>query len=119
MKIAISAYEESTDSKVDPRFGRAKLFMVYNTETDSWETLANQQQMDLPQGAGIQSAQNLASAGIQAIVCGHCGPKAFQTLKSAGIEVYFVASRTVEEAKNEFVQGKLKASQNADVQGHW
>ncbi len=34
MKIAITAEEQKLTSRVDPRFGRAKWFVFYDTETE-------------------------------------------------------------------------------------
>ncbi len=119
MKIAISAVEKDVSSKVDPRFGRAKYFMVLDTDTGNWSALENTPRIDLPQGAGIQTAQMIAGEGINAVITGHCGPKSWQVLSKAGIPLYFVASRTVAEAAEEFNSGRLKESDGADVQGHW
>lgn len=119
MKIAVSSNNSDTTSKVEPRFGRAKQFMVYNTETKNWSVLENSVQMNLPQGAGIQTAQLIAREGINAVITGHCGPKAWSVLSAADIPVYFVASRSIEEAVMELQQGSLKSSDGADVQGHW
>lgn len=119
MKIAVSAVESNIDSKVDPRFGRARLFMVYDSESRNWTVLENSVQMDSSHGAGIQTAQRIAREGINAVITGHCGPNAWSVLSAANISVYFVASRTVKEAVSELESGVLKPSDGADVQGHW
>jgi len=36
MKIAVTASEQSLDAKVDPRFGRAAYFVVFDTESGDW-----------------------------------------------------------------------------------
>ena len=119
MKIAISAVGNDVSSKVDPRFGRAKMFMVFDSDTGDWSVLENATRMDLPQGAGIQTAQMIARSGVDGVITGHCGPKAWQVLSGANLSIYFVGSRTVGEAAEEFKNGKLKATDGADVQGHW
>jgi predicted Fe-Mo cluster-binding NifX family protein len=119
MKIAASAVGPDKEAKVELRFGRAKTYMIYDTEAKEWSVLENEVQMDLPHGAGIQTAQNIARAGIQAVITGHCGPNAHRALTAANISLYFVGSRTVREAIDEFLAGKLKLSEGADVQGHW
>jgi predicted Fe-Mo cluster-binding NifX family protein len=119
MKIAVSSIDADISSKVEPRFGRAKCFMVLNDETGEWTVLENSLQMDSSHGAGIQTAQLIAREGINAVITGHCGPNAWRTLSSANIKLYFVASRTVKEAVEEVKSGNLKPSEGADVQGHW
>ena len=57
MKIAITTSGDSLDAAVDPRFGRAKAFILYDTETDEWSVLDNAQNLNAAQGAGIQAAQ--------------------------------------------------------------
>ena len=41
MKVAISAKGNELSSQVDPRFGRAVYFIVYDTEDDSFEAISN------------------------------------------------------------------------------
>jgi predicted Fe-Mo cluster-binding NifX family protein len=119
MKIAVSATDTDITSKVEPRFGRAKQFMVFDDESGKWTRLENSLQMDSPQGAGIQTAQMIAKEGIDAVITGHCGPNAWRVLSAADINLYLVASRTVKEAVEELRNGTLKPSDGADVQGHW
>lgn len=57
MKIAVSSAEKSLDGKVDPRFGRAAYFIIYDPENDRSECLENTQSLNAPGGAGIQAAQ--------------------------------------------------------------
>ena len=52
-------------SKVDPRFGRAKYFIIYDTETKEMEVVGNEQNFQAAQGAGVQSAQNVARLDVQ------------------------------------------------------
>ncbi len=119
MKIAVTSQGDTINSPVDPRFGRAaKIFVI---ETDSGETrvVNNMQNVNLTQGAGIQAAENVSHLGVQYVITGHCGPKAFRTLKSAGIKVVVGAKGTIAEALEDLKTGKLTSSDNPDVEGHW
>jgi len=119
MKICVTAQEPKNDSLVDPRFGRAKYFIVHDTVEDKWEVLDNEQNFQAAQGAGIQSASNVVNAGCNVLICGHCGPKAFKALTFAGVKVYTSSERTVTEAVTSYKQGVLKQCEKADVEGHW
>ena len=119
MKIAISAVEPKIESAVDQRFGRARFFAVYNSETEEYVFLDNEIQLNAAQGAGIQTAEMLAKAGAGAVLTGHCGPNAFKVLTAAGIAVYTSESVTIAEALKRFLNGELKSSGSADVEGHW
>jgi predicted Fe-Mo cluster-binding NifX family protein len=119
MQIVITAQEPSLSSPVDPRFGRAKHFILADTESGAFTAHDNAQNLNAPQGAGIQAAQAVARLGAEAVLTGHVGPKAFAVLKVADIMVYTGASGTVQEAIDGFKSGKLQAAQTADVGGHW
>jgi predicted Fe-Mo cluster-binding NifX family protein len=119
MKIAISTSGNDLNAPLDPRFGRAARFLVYDTETGSFELAGNEQNLNAAQGAGIQSAQNAASTGAKAVISGHFGPKAFRVLNASKISMHPSTAATVQEALDQYLQGKLTAAQAADVEGHW
>jgi predicted Fe-Mo cluster-binding NifX family protein len=119
MKIAVTSQGTEKNSPLDPRFGRTKYFVVYDTDTLTYSAHDNVRNLSAAQGAGIQSAGTIDRLGCKAVVTGHCGPKAFAALTKAGIAVYAAASGTVYEAVESFNQGALKKIETADVDGHW
>ncbi|NLE39247.1 MAG: dinitrogenase iron-molybdenum cofactor biosynthesis protein [Pirellulaceae bacterium] len=119
MKLAITSQAAGLDGPVDPRFGRAKYFVLVDTETGEFSSHDNAQNLNAPQGAGIQAGQTVARLGAEAVLTGHVGPKAFTTLSAAKIAIYTGISGTVKDAVEQFQQGKLTASTQADVEGHW
>lgn len=119
MKIAFTTSGTDLDSQLDRRFGRAPRFLIYDLERASFETVDNRQNVNAAQGAGIQSAETVARLGAEALVTGHCGPKAFRVLQAAGIEVFNSDSKTVAEALERYRAGQLTPAQTADVESHW
>lgn len=120
MKITISSQGNTLDSMVDPRFGRAAQFILYDTETKTFEVVSNEQSLNAAQGAGIKAAETLSSLGSGALITGHCGPNAFQTLSAAGIAIYTGADGlTVGQAIEKFQAGQLRTAASSDVRGHW
>lgn len=119
MKIAFTTSGNELNAPLDTRFGRAPKFLVYDLEKETFELVDNQQNLNAAQGAGIQSAGNVARAGAHALVSGHCGPKAFRVLLEAGIKVFYSDMPTVADALDAYRQGKLIESETADVEGHW
>ena len=119
MKIAFSTSGNDVNAPLDTRFGRAAKFLVYDTETTQATVVDNTQNLTASQGAGIQSAQTVAETGAQALISGHCGPKAYRVLTAAGIAVYTSNAATVAEALALFQAGKLQQLTDADVEGHW
>jgi len=119
MKIAFTATGTTLDASLDSRFGRAAKFIVYDLDANEFTVIDNEQNISAAQGAGIQAAQTVARLGIQALVTGHCGPKAFRVLKAAGIKVYHTDASTVAEALAKYRAQELAEAAAADVQGHW
>lgn len=119
MKVAFTTSGEALDAPLDERFGRAPKFLIYDLDENSFEIIDNKQNVDAPQGAGVQAARTIAQSGAASLVTGHCGPKAFEVLSVAGIEVYNTNEPTVAAALEAFKGGKLQAAKSADVGGHW
>ena len=119
MKIAITSSGTTLDDEVDPRFGRAKYFLIYNSETGVLHAVENSQNLNAAQGAGIQAGQLVAATGATALLTGNCGPKAFQVLGQAGIGVFVKVQGKVRQAINDWKAGTLTAAENANVEGHW
>jgi len=124
MKLLITSTGKTLESDVDPRFGRAQFFILYDTESEEFSVVDNVQSLNQPSGAGIQAAQNVVESGAEAVISGNCGPKAFKVLsaaglKVAGLKVYLCSEGTVKEAIEKYKKGNLVESVNANVQGHW
>jgi predicted Fe-Mo cluster-binding NifX family protein len=119
MKVAVSSSGCDLSAPLDPRFGRAAQFLVYDTESKTVDLAENEQNLNAAQGAGIQAAQNVATTGAKAVITGHCGPKAFRILSASNIAIYNTDAKTVQEAIDRFRNGELTKAQQADVEGHW
>ena len=64
MKVVVTSQGTNLDSAVDPRFGRAKYFVLVDTETVQTTAHDNTQNLNAPQGAGIQAAQAVFRLGV-------------------------------------------------------
>ena len=119
MKVAFTTSGDNLSAPLEQRFGRAPKFLVCDLDSGAFEMADNVQNLNAAQGAGIQSAQTVAAGSAQALVTGHCGPKAFRVLAAAGIKVYTSDAPTVAAALELYREGKLTESVAADVEGHW
>ncbi|RJQ50302.1 MAG: dinitrogenase iron-molybdenum cofactor biosynthesis protein [Desulfobacteraceae bacterium] len=119
MRIAVPVDGSGIDSQVDPRFGRAQTFLIVDTETMAFERIDNVQNLNLPQGAGIQSAQTVIEQKPDVVLTGNCGPKAFQVFRTAGVEVVVGVSGSIRQAVQDYLAGKYRAAPEANVEGHW
>jgi predicted Fe-Mo cluster-binding NifX family protein len=119
LKIAFTTSGETLDAPLDSRFGRAPKFLIYDTDNNTFKVVDNQQNLNAAQGAGIQAAEAVSRLGAEAVVTGHCGPKAFHVLLAAGIRIFNSDAPTVAEALEQYRAGKLDEAKAADVEGHW
>lgn len=119
MRVAVTSQGKEMSSEVDPRFGRAKWFIVIDTETGQAEAYDNAVNLSAAQGAGIQTAKNVADLQAEAVITGNVGPNAFKTLKAANVKVYLAEKQTVLEAIDSFKANKLSEVDQANVEGHW
>jgi len=117
MKICVTSEGNNLDSKVDPRFGRCRYFIVIDANTLEFEAIENSN-INSMGGAGIQSGQFIASKEAKAVITGNVGPNAFQTLQAAGIEIFTGASGTVKEAIEKYKKGEFKAVSAPSVSSH-
>lgn len=113
MKIAVTAQEPSSESPIDPRFGRAPWLMIYDPADNSWQTIDNSAGLNAAHGAGIQAAQKVVDQQVTAIITGAIGPKAYRSLKAAGVQIFHGAKGSVTQALLAFQKGTL-AEANAD-----
>lgn len=119
MKIAFPTSGNNLGSELDGRFGRAPKFLLYETDNETIEVFDNKQNLNTAQGAGIQSAERVIRLGAKALITGHCGPKAFKVLSSAGVKIFTTDATTIVKALDLFRQGELLEANISDVEGHW
>lgn len=117
MKIIVTATENNLDAPVDPRFGRCQYFIIVNPETLDYNAQENDQKNAIG-GAGVQAAQTVANAQVDAVVTGSVGPNAFETLKAANVKIFTGATGTVKDAIEAFVQGSLQETDMSTVGPH-
>jgi predicted Fe-Mo cluster-binding NifX family protein len=118
MKICITATAPSLDAQIDPRFGRCSYLLIVDPETMRFEAVPNTA-AGVTGGAGIQAAQTIANKGVKLIITGNVGPKAFQALFAANIEVVTGAFSSVREAVEKYKKGELNAAGAPNVGGHF
>lgn len=119
MRVAVPSTGDDLGAEVDVRFGRAEKFLIVDTDTMAVESIQNAQNLSLPQGAGIQSAQNVIQHKPDVVLTGNCGPKAFQVFRAAGVEVVVGVSGKIQDAVRAYMSGAYAPADTANVEGHW
>ena len=118
MKLCITSTGTSLDSNVDQRFGRCPYFIMYDTDSDTFESIENASREAMG-GAGIQAGQLIASKNAGAVITGNFGPNAFRVLQAAKIKMYSGVSGTVREAIEKYKSGQLTETSAPDVGSHY
>ena len=107
-KIAVSSEGPTLDDAVDPRFGRAGGFVILSLPDMTPQYIDNGASQTMSMGAGIETAERLAREGVQVVLSGYVGPKAFEALVAAGIKVCQNADGgSVRDAVERFTRGEL------------
>ncbi|MFA5167334.1 MAG: NifB/NifX family molybdenum-iron cluster-binding protein [Candidatus Omnitrophota bacterium] len=114
MKIGITSTGKDKDSEVDPRFGRCKYFLIFDTDSGNVEAFENPS-IQQSGGAGIQAGQLIVSKGVEAVLTGNMGPNAFQVVQAAGIKVVTGVSGKISEAIEKYKNGKFEPVKDPNV----
>lgn len=104
MKICITSQGDNLESQVDPRFGRCRYFVIVDLETMNFEVIENPN-TDAFGGAGTNSAQLIASKGVEIVLTGDIGPNASRVLESAGIKVITGITGLVKDVIEKYKKG--------------
>ncbi|AEE15217.1 Dinitrogenase iron-molybdenum cofactor biosynthesis protein [Thermodesulfobium narugense DSM 14796] len=107
MRIAFTVFDKDK-MIIDESFGRAKLFLVYDSGEKKWEEFENVQNFKAPQGAGLQAAQTIINANVDVVISKNIGPKAFNLLRSQNIKIYTTDEKDIKIVLKLFLEGKLE-----------
>lgn len=119
MKVAISSKGPHLDADVDPRFGRGAYILIIDTETGEYQSLDNSSNVNAFKGAGIQTATMVCDQGVELVMTGYCGPKAFAVLEKAKVKVVADATGTVADCVQRCKSGDLTFVTSANAEAHW
>jgi len=112
MKVAVSAQGQDLSAPFHPGFGRAPGFIIYDLDTDEFTYLSNEHNLAGAKGVGARTAQDVVNSGVQAVITGQTGPKAFAFLRGQKIDIYLTDKQTVQEAIEAFKVGDLTSRES-------
>jgi len=112
MKIAIATNERGfLEDKVAFHFGQAKSFLIYDTETESFEIYPNPEAT-----GGIELPPDfLHRQEVKAVITFGLGPKAFRKFKNHNIKMYKAVKGTILENLQKFKDHKLNGLKKEDI----
>lgn len=118
MRIALPTMgNEGPKEKVHDHFGSASYFTVWDSETNSIEAFASENEHHAH--GSCQPLQAIANLRVDAILTGGMGMRAVMICNQGGMKVYRIAGETVQEAVELFKKGELKElTPEMGCQGH-
>lgn len=105
MKIAIPV--EDYETEICPSFGRAPMFLIYDTETKEKKLLDNSG-IAVQGGAGIKAAQVVVDQQAEALLAPRCGENAAKVLQGANVKLYQTEGLSVEANIRAFEENRLQ-----------
>ena len=97
MRIGIPTSGNDLSGEVEQRFGRCQRFLIVDSGTMDFHVVDNSA-LAMGGGAGVRAAQQVVDEGVEAVIAGEVGPKAYEVLERAHIKVYARVTGTVKDA---------------------
>ena len=112
MKIVIPINEKgSLNDKVALHFGRANNFLIYDTETESFEIFPNPEVV----GGKEFPPDFLYRQGVKAVIVFSLGAMAYKKFKNYNIKMYKAVEDTVLKNLQKVEGNELKELKNKDI----
>lgn len=110
MKIAFATEGNSLKDEIALHFGRAKNFLIFDTENKSFEVFEN------PELKGKELPPDfLHKKRVDVVVAFSLGLKAYQKFKNYGIKVYKAIEKNIEENIGRFENNGLKELEKKNI----
>jgi predicted Fe-Mo cluster-binding NifX family protein len=119
MKLAVTSRGSDLEAELDPRFGRARFFILIDTDSDVFAAHDNTRNFDMVGRAGVGAAQDIVGLGVDALITEKVGPRTFATLQAGNIDIYVGASGHVRDAVAQFRRGELERIREPTIEDHW
>jgi predicted Fe-Mo cluster-binding NifX family protein len=119
MKLAVTARGSDLGAELDPRFGRARFFILIDTDNNLFTAHDNRRNVDVVGRAGVRAARDIVRLGVDALVTEKVGPRTFMALQAGDIDVYVGASGHVTDAVAQFRRGELERIREPTIKHHW
>jgi predicted Fe-Mo cluster-binding NifX family protein len=95
-RICFTSQGGSIEDEIDPRFGRASFYLIYDPKAKSIKSLENPNK-DLMQGVGPRSVQFLSENNVEVLFTGQIGPNAQRVLQASNIKTVSGASGKIKD----------------------
>jgi predicted Fe-Mo cluster-binding NifX family protein len=110
MKIAFATDGNNLKDEVALHFGRAKNFLIFDTEKETFEVFENLELKEKGLPPDFLKSQN-----VEVVVAFSLGPMAFEKFKNYKIKVLKAIEGTILENLKAFEENKLKELSKDDI----
>lgn len=112
MKIVIPTNsKDGLNAEIAEHFGRAKIFLIYDSETKNFEICLNP---EVTGGAELPP-DFLRRQGAEAVIAFSLGPKAYEKFKNYNIPIYKPIEGVIADNLQGFEDNKLKKITKDDI----
>lgn len=103
MILIIGADGNNLQSNIAKRFGHAAYYLIYNSESKSFEAVEN-----IDHDHSHSALYDFLDKGTEAFIVGNVGPHAFEILKSGNAKIFLARKMTAEQAINALSNNELE-----------
>ncbi len=109
MLIVIGSDGKTLGSQVSRRFGRASYYIAYDTESELFDVLENnnQHEAELESEDEHANLRHFLDEGVKTFIVGNIGPIAFKTVKTSATKVFLARKMTVDESIRKLLNNQL------------
>jgi len=112
MKIAIATNKKgSLKDEVAPHFGQAKNYLIYDTQTKTFDVYPNPEVT----GGKLLPPDFLNQKGVKVVIAFSLGFKAYEKFKNYGIGMYKAIEKNISENINAFEHSQLRQLREEDI----
>ena len=106
MRILIPTITKATTSGINPSFGRAEFFAIFDDQSGVY-TFIDNSACNAEGGAGILAAQTVVDNKIDIVIATQCGQNAADVLKAANIKIFKAVPAKIFELVEKYRNGML------------
>ena len=107
MKIAVMSMGNSKESLIGKKFGRAPYLIIFNTDNNLYEAIENSGEQS-KHGAGPETAELIIENGVDLLLTGEIGVKAYSVLTKARIAIKLISTKGTVKAAIKRIMKNIK-----------
>ncbi len=111
MKVAVPTNGENLEDLIVSHFGRARNYLIYDTDTKNFEVFPNPEVVDKEESP----PEFLNKMGVNIVICFNLGQKAFEKFEDFRIKIYEALEKNIAENIKDFQNRKLRELKKENI----